>query len=74
MAQAMKDGTFDWGAAGSIVVAERGGTRIIIDGHHRAAAARVAGLRDVPVRVEQVSDQVWDRLVMEAAAASRYLP
>jgi hypothetical protein len=69
MAQAMKEGKFDWDAAGPIRVAERDGTRIIIDGHHRAAAARQAGLSGVPVRVEQVTDEVWNRLLMEAAEA-----
>ncbi len=70
MARAMREGTFDWDAAGPIRVAERNGTRIIIDGHHRAAAAERAGLSEVPVQVEQVTDAVWDRLVMEAAEAA----
>jgi hypothetical protein len=70
MAQAMKEGKFDWDASGPIRVAERDGTRIIIDGHHRAAAARQAGLREAPVRVERVTDEVWNRLRMEAAEAS----
>ena len=70
MAQSMKEGTFDWEAAGPIRVAERNGTRIIIDGHHRAAAAQRAGLNEVPVRVEQVPDAVWERLIMEVAEAA----
>jgi filamentous hemagglutinin len=70
MTQAMKEGKFDWDAAGPIRVAERDGTRIIIDGHHRAAAARRAGLSEVPVLVEQVTDEVWNRLRMEAAEAA----
>lgn len=70
MAQAMKEGKFDWEAAGPIRVAERNGIRVIIDGHHRAAAAQRAGLFEVPVRVEQVTDEVWDRLILEAAEAA----
>ena len=70
MAQAMRQGRFDWDAAGPIRIAERDGTRIIIDGHHRAAAARQARLSRVPAKVESVTDEVWNRLVMEAAEAA----
>ncbi len=69
MEKAMREGTFDWEAAGPVHIAERNGTRIIIDGHHRVAAARRAGLSEIPVKVEQVSDQAWDTLLREAAEA-----
>jgi len=69
MAKAMREGTFDWKAAGPVRIAERDGTRIILDGHHRVAAARRAGLSEVPATVEQVSDGVWNTLVRQAAEA-----
>ena len=34
------------------------------------AAARQAGLHEVPVRVERVTDDVWNRLRMKAAEAA----
>jgi ParB-like chromosome segregation protein Spo0J len=66
MAQAMREGRFDWAASGPIRVAERDGRRLIIDGHHRAAAALAAGLVHVPVVVEHVADEIWQRFVFEA--------
>ncbi|HIC89315.1 MAG TPA: hypothetical protein EYP04_07910 [Anaerolineae bacterium] len=40
---------------------ERDGVRIIIHGHHRAAAAQLAGLKEVPVVVEEVTEAMWNR-------------
>ena len=69
MAKAMREGRFDWKAGAQVRIAERNGTRIIIDGHHRVAAARRAGLSEIPGTVEQVSDDVWNMLVREAEEA-----
>ncbi|WP_194868929.1 ParB/RepB/Spo0J family partition protein [Pseudoalteromonas sp. PPB1] len=52
-----------------IDVADVNGKMIIIDGHHRAAAASAAQLKQVPVRVKNVSQQDADQLLMEAAEA-----
>lgn len=45
------------------------GKRIIIDGHHRAAAAIKAGLKEVPVREIQVTPSQGRQLLQEAAEA-----
>lgn len=45
------------------------GKMIIIDGHHRAAAASKAGLKDVPVNVHKVSREQGDTLMRQAAEA-----
>ncbi|MBN1600170.1 MAG: ParB N-terminal domain-containing protein, partial [Chitinispirillaceae bacterium] len=70
MAAAMKAGTFDWKASGPIVVAMRDGLTIVIDGHHRAAAAIKAGLSKVPITVKHVTDLEWEKLLMEALEAA----
>ncbi len=50
-----------------IDVANVRGRQVIIDGHHRAAAAGRAGIRDVPVRVHEVSEsqagQLWQEVI-----------
>lgn len=45
------------------------GKMIIIDGHHRAEAARKAGIKDIPVRVHPVTKEQGDQLLREAAEA-----
>ena len=50
-----------------IEVAIVNGKMIIIDGHHRAAAASKAGLKEVPVNVNQVTREQADQLLREAA-------
>ncbi|WP_312122239.1 hemagglutinin repeat-containing protein [Kosakonia cowanii] len=49
------------------------GKMIIIDGHHRAEAAKKAGIKDIPVRVHPVTKEQGDQLLREAAEArARY--
>jgi len=45
------------------------GKMIIIDGHHRAEAARKAGIKNIPVRVYPVTKEQGDQLLREAAEA-----
>jgi len=45
------------------------GKVIIIDGHHRAEAAAKAGIKDVPVRIHDVTTEQGDQLLREAAEA-----
>uniref|UniRef100_UPI003850349E hemagglutinin repeat-containing protein n=1 Tax=Kosakonia cowanii TaxID=208223 RepID=UPI003850349E len=45
------------------------GKMIIIDGHHRAEAAKKAGIKDIPVRVHPVTKEQGDQLLREAAEA-----
>jgi len=52
-----------------IEAANAEGRLIIIDGHHRAAAAARAGLREVPVNVRNVSSEEASQLMREAAEA-----
>ncbi len=53
-----------------IEIAEVDGKKIILDGHHRAAAARKARLPSVPVRRTQVTPEQGQQLLDEVAAAS----
>jgi RHS repeat-associated protein len=46
-----------------------GGKLVIIDGHHRAEAARKAGVREVPVNVNTVSPEDAEKLKDEATMA-----
>jgi filamentous hemagglutinin len=56
-----------------IDVAIVNGKMIIIDGHHRAVAAAKAGLKDVPIRINNVSVTQSNQLLLEVAEArSRY--
>jgi RHS repeat-associated protein len=57
----------------AIDVAIVDGRRIILDGHHRARAAGAAGIREVPVKIWQVSDEVGKRLLRQAAEAAENL-
>ncbi len=66
MAKKMRKDQFDWAAAGPIRVAERNGLRVIIDGHHRAAAAIRAKISRVPIVVETVSESRWNTLYYQA--------
>ncbi|WP_368890344.1 VENN motif pre-toxin domain-containing protein [Morganella morganii] len=52
-----------------IDVAVVNGKMIIIDGHHRAEAARKAGIKDIPVRINTVTKEQGDQLLREAAEA-----
>ena len=47
-----------------IVIVE--GRRIIIDGHHRAAAAARAGIKEIPVRIHEVSPEVGQNYLIQA--------
>ena len=55
-----------------IDVADVDGKKIIVDGHHRAAAASRAGIRMVPVRVVPASPEWGSKLLIEAAEAQRF--
>lgn len=50
------------------------GKVIIIDGHHRAAAAKLAGIKNIPVRINEVkSKEATDQILIWAAEAkNRY--
>ena len=52
-----------------IDIANVNGKMIIIDGHHRAAAASAAKMKEVPVRLNNVSRQEADQLLREVAEA-----
>ncbi|MGJ3355381.1 VENN motif pre-toxin domain-containing protein [Providencia sp. Je.9.19] len=52
-----------------IDVAVVNGKMIIIDGHHRAEAARKAGIKDIPIRINTVTKEQGDQLLREAAEA-----
>ncbi len=70
MKDAMKQNADEfWMKAGPIEVAVRDGKRIIIDGHHRAAAAKQAGITEVPVIVREVSDSKWSQYWLEVMSA-----
>ncbi len=45
------------------------GKVIILDGHHRTQGAIGAGIREVPVNVNQVTREQADQLLKEAAEA-----
>lgn len=67
----MKANGFD--ATQPIDVAIVNGKMIIIDGHHRAAAAAKAGIKDIPIRINKVTEAQGNQLLLEAAEArSRY--
>ena len=53
-----------------IDIAEVDGIKIIIDGHHRARAAGAARIREVPVRVNQVTPEQAGLLLKQAAEAT----
>ena len=56
-----------------IDIAEVGGRKVIIDGHHRARAAGAAGIKDVPVRIYPVTPEQESKLLQEAAEAAENL-
>lgn len=60
----MKANGFD--PAHPIEVAEVEGRQIIIDGHHRAAAAVRAGIQEVPIKVTPLSPAQAAKLAEEA--------
>lgn len=53
-----------------IDIADVDGRKIILDGHHRTAAARQAGLKEVPIRARSVTSEQADQLLREAAEAA----
>jgi ParB-like nuclease domain len=55
MRNQMRDGTFDWGTS-PIAIAKQDDDMYVVDGHHRLAAALLAGLDSVSV--VDVTDQV----------------
>jgi RHS repeat-associated protein len=63
----MKKNGFD--PAQPIEIAEVNGQRIIIDGHHRTAAAIRAGINQVPIKITPVTPQQASQLAAEAAEA-----
>ena len=65
--KAMK--TDGYGNFPPIDVANAEGRLIIVDGHHRAAAAARAGLREVPVNVRNVGSEEASQILREAAEA-----
>lgn len=64
----MQQNGFD--PAHPIEVANVEGRQIIIDGHHRAAAATRAGIQEVPVTVTPVTPERAAQLAEEAAQAA----
>jgi hypothetical protein len=56
MRNQMRQGAFDWDESGPIFVAKDGEDMYVLDGHHRLAAAKMAGLQEVPI--QDVTDQV----------------
>jgi ParB-like chromosome segregation protein Spo0J len=56
-----------------IDIAEAGGRKVIIDGHHRARAAGAAGIKDVPARIYPVTPEQASILLQEAAEAAEDL-
>jgi hypothetical protein len=56
MRNQMRNGTFDWDESGPISVAKNGDDMYVLDGHHRLAAAKLAGLEEVPI--QDVTDQL----------------
>lgn len=55
-----------------IEVANVDGKLIILDGHHRAAAARQLRLKTVPIKQQKVSLAQEQQLLHEAAEAAIY--
>jgi len=55
-----------------IEVADVDGKLIILDGHHRVAAARQLRLKSVPIRRMKVSPAQEDQLLLSAAEAEKY--
>jgi ParB-like chromosome segregation protein Spo0J len=53
-----------------VEVANVNGEQIIIDGHHRAAAAIRAGIKEIPVTTTPVTPQQAAQLAADAAAAA----
>jgi RHS repeat-associated protein len=68
LAKDMKQNGFN--PAHPIEVANINGEQVIIDGHHRAAAAIRAGIKEIPVTTTPVSPQRAAELAADAAAAA----
>jgi hypothetical protein len=56
-----------------IDVAVVNGKRIIIDGHHRTRAAIAERVKEVPIRIHEVTREEGEILLQQAAEAFRYL-
>lgn len=67
----MKANGFKAGEEIDIAVVD--GKRIIIDGHHRARAAGAAGIKQVPVRIWEVSEETGVKLITQASEAAERL-
>jgi hypothetical protein len=68
LAKDMKKNGFN--PAHPVEVANVNGEQVIIDGHHRAAAAIRAGIKEIPVTTTPVSPQRAAELAADAAAAA----
>jgi filamentous hemagglutinin len=68
LAKDMKQNGFN--PAHPIEVANVNGEQVIMNGHHRAAAAIKAGIREIPVTTTPVSPQRAAELAAEAAEAA----
>lgn len=68
----MKKNGFDQSQPIDVVMVN--GKMIIIDGHHRAAAAKLAGIKNIPVRINEVtSKEAGDQILIWAAESkARY--
>ncbi|WP_233789000.1 VENN motif pre-toxin domain-containing protein [Dickeya zeae] len=68
----MKKNGFDQSQPIDVVMVN--GKMIIIDGHHRAAAAKLAGIKTIPVRINEVtSKEAADQILIWAAESkTRY--
>lgn len=55
-----------------IEVADIDGKLIILDGHHRASAARQLRLQLVPIKRIEVTPDQEQKLLLEAAEADKY--
>ncbi|MFN9200834.1 MAG: ParB N-terminal domain-containing protein [Planctomycetaceae bacterium] len=71
MSEEMMVQRFPWQRIGPIDVAEGpNAALIILDGHHRTAAAIEAGLDCVPIRVKTVQKELWQQLMAEVLNAA----
>jgi RHS repeat-associated protein len=65
----MKANGFD--ASKPVDIANVGGKKVIIDGHHRTEAAIKAGIQEIPARTVPVTEQQGAQLMQEAAEVRR---
>ena len=67
----MKKNGFD--PSQPIQVADIDGYLVIIDGHHRARAAGAAGISQVPIEIVDISPDMANQLLVEAAQVADFL-